>query len=134
MGAAAALAKSAQALAGTRQLVERAAAVRAAGSDLGAVEHVVFLMMENRSYDHYFGTYEKGRGFDDHPAHRLGRFAQRYPLGTELDPASILLPFRMKMPRDECTRDLTHNWGPQHKCWNHGKMNRWVKVHTSDEG
>ena len=24
------------------------------------------LMMENRSYDHYFGAYPKGRGFDDH--------------------------------------------------------------------
>ena len=31
------------------RLVTRATA--AAGSDLGAVEHIVFLMMENRSYD-----------------------------------------------------------------------------------
>ena len=43
-----------------------------AGSDLGAVEHVIFLMMENRSFDHYYGTYPGVRGFDDHPAGDLG--------------------------------------------------------------
>ena len=36
--------------------VKRALQVKAAGSDLGAVKHVVFLMQENRSFDHYFGT------------------------------------------------------------------------------
>ena len=36
------------------QLVKAAASTRTAGSDLGAVEHVVFLMRENRSFDHYF--------------------------------------------------------------------------------
>src|SRR4051812_8798138 len=132
-GAAAALAGSGRALAGAHRLVDRAASVRAAGADLGAVEHVVSLMMENRSYDHYFGTYEKGRGFDDHPAHRLRRFAQVYPDGQSLDPPGVLLPFRLHMPRDECTRDLKHDWGPMHECWNHGKMNHWVRVHTSDE-
>ena len=50
--------------------VARAAAADPAGSDLGAVEHVIFLMMENRSFDHYYGTYPGVRGFDDHPARR----------------------------------------------------------------
>jgi hypothetical protein len=63
---------------GTR-LVDLAAATKPAGSDLGAVEHIVFLMMENRSYDHYVGAYPKGRGFDDHPKKSLGVFAQNYP-------------------------------------------------------
>ena len=31
----------------------------------------------------------------------------------------------------ECTDDLTHDWGPMHLCWNDGKMDSWVKVHTS---
>src|SRR5258708_582149 len=32
------------------------------------VEHVVFLMQENRSFDHYFGAMRGVRGFDDpHP-------------------------------------------------------------------
>ncbi|MDQ1697695.1 MAG: phospholipase [Frankiaceae bacterium] len=112
-------------------LPRRAAATAAAGSDLGAIEHVVFLMMENRSYDHYFGTYPRGRGFDDHPPHRLGSFAQAYPKGGQLDPPDVLLPFRLTRPADECTKDLTHNWGPMHQCWNHGRMDSFVRVHTS---
>jgi hypothetical protein len=114
------------------QLVNRAAATTAAGSDLGAVEHVVFLMMENRSYDHYFGDYPRGRGFNDHPAHSLGVFAQNYPGGSALVPPNKLLPFHLNSTAGmECTDDLTHDWGPQHLCWNHGKMDSWVKVHTS---
>src|ERR1700722_6209135 len=46
--------------------VARAASTPPAGSDLGAIEHVVFLMQENRSFDHYFGSYRGVRGFDDH--------------------------------------------------------------------
>ena len=42
----------------TAKTVQRAAAVEPAGSDLGAIEHVVMLMQENRSFDHYFGTYQ----------------------------------------------------------------------------
>ncbi|MBV9485204.1 MAG: hypothetical protein JO246_04035 [Frankiaceae bacterium] len=111
-----------------------AAATAPAGSDLGAIEHVVFLMMENRSYDHYFGAYHKGRGFDDHPKHDLGVFAQDYPKGTGLSPRRKLLPYELKYdPGDDCTKDLTHNWGPMHECWNRGKMNRWVRVHTQDQ-
>ena len=114
--------------------VARAAAIPPAGGDLGAIEHVVFLMMENRSYDHYFGAYPKGRGFDDHPKHSLGNFAQAYPGGTKLSPRKLLLPFRLDHAHDEdCTHDLTHNWGPMHECWNRGKMDRWVKVHTSKD-
>ena len=45
---------------GARDLVSLAAATAPAGSDIGAIDHIVFLMMENRSYDHYFGTYPKG--------------------------------------------------------------------------
>jgi phospholipase C len=133
-GGAAVATGAGRAFARTGQVIERAASIRAAGSDLGAVEHVIFLMQENRSYDHYFGAYPKGRGFDDHPAHRLGVFAQAYPNGKKLNPPKVLLPFRLHRPADECPKDLTHNWGPMHKCWNGGKMNRWVRVHTGDEG
>jgi len=114
------------------RLVEAAASTSAAGSDLGAVEHIVFLMMENRSYDHYFGAYPKGRGFDDHPKSSLGVFAQDYPGGTALSPPNVLLPFHLDPSAGyECTDDLTHDWGPQHLCWNGGKMDSFVKVHTS---
>ena len=115
-----------------QRLARRAAATAPAGSDLGAVEHVVFLMLENRSYDTYFGAYPRGRGFDDHPPHQLGVFAQAYPGATTLDPPNVLLPFHMtKANNEECTVDLTHNWGPMHQCWDKGRMDSWVRVHTS---
>jgi phospholipase C len=117
---------------GANSLVRLAAATEPAGSDLGAIEHIVFLMMENRSYDHYFGAYPKGRGFDDHPKHSLGVFAQDYPGATTLSPPNVLLPFHLDSNVGfECTYDLTHDWGPQHLCWNNGKMDSYVKVHTS---
>ena len=56
----------------------RAAAVKPAGSDLGAIEHVVFLMQENRSFDHYFGTYPGVRGFSDHPSGDVKNFSQAW--------------------------------------------------------
>jgi phospholipase C len=117
-------------------LASQAAAIPPAGGDLGAIDHIVFLMMENRSYDHYFGAYPRGRGFDDHPKDALHRFAQAYPgsKGAKLAPPNKLLPFRLTAPLEHnCTNDLTHSWVPQHLSWNDGKMNDWVKVHTSSE-
>jgi phospholipase C len=112
----------------------RAAAHAPAGSDLGAVDHVIFLMMENRSFDHYYGTYPGVRGFDDHPAHSLGVFAQPYPANTTRAPLGRLLPFHLDTVHTDvasCTYDLTHNWGPQHQCRNDGRMDRFVEVHTA---
>ena len=116
------------------QTVARAASTAPAGSDLGAVEHIVFLMMENRSYDHYFGDYPRGRGFNDHPSKSLGVFAQSYPGGSTLVPPDVLLPFHLDSTAGlECTDDLTHDWGPQHLCWNGGKMDSFVSTHTSSQ-
>jgi phospholipase C len=113
-------------------LIREASAVAPAGGDIGAIEHIVFLMLENRSYDHYFGAYHRGLGFDDHPKDSLGVFAQDYPGGTGLSPRKKLLPFHLETSiGEDCTNDLTHNWGPQHECWNRGKMNRFVTTHTS---
>jgi phospholipase C len=115
-----------------RRLIARAASTPAAGSDLEAVEHVVFLMMENRSYDHYFGDYPRGRGFNDHPSNSLGAFAQSYPGASTLVPPDLLLPFHLDSTQGlECTDDLTHDWGPQHLCWDGGKMDAFVSTHTS---
>jgi phospholipase C len=119
-----------------QRLVAEAASVKPHGSDLGAVEHMIFLMMENRSYDHYFGAYPKGRGFDDHPRHKLGAFAQDFPgkAGASVFPKHKLLPFHLDSQAGfECTDDLTHDWGPQHESWNWGKMDQWVKIHTQAE-
>ena len=108
--------------------VRRAASVEAAGSDLGAVEHVVFLMQENRSFDHYFGTMKGVQGFGD--TDNAAAFTQSWPGGTH----STLLPFRMDTVNQqaECTYDLDHGWAAEHLSWNNGAMDSFVSTHTSE--
>src|SRR5277367_6150330 len=40
-------------------------------TSLSEIKHVVVLMQENRSFDHYFGTLAGVRGFDDQAALKL---------------------------------------------------------------
>ena len=115
-----------------RRLVARAASTPAAGSDLEAVKHVVFLMMENRSYDHCFGDYPGVGASTTTRRARSGAFAQRYPGGSSLVPPNLLLPFYLDSSQGlECTDHLTHDWGPQHLCWDGGKMDAFVSTRTS---
>jgi phospholipase C len=109
--------------------IQAASSVRAAGSDLGAIEHVIFLMQENRSFDHYYGTYRGVRGFDDHPAHTLGAFAQRWPGGAK----ERLLPFHLQSNSGigECTHDLNHTWQAEHLSRGAGDNADFVSTHTS---
>ena len=115
--------------------VSRAASTLPAGSDLGAIEHVVFLMLENRSFDHYFGSYRGVRGFDDHPAGNLGSFAQPYAANLTNSPVGKVLPFHLDVAggAGECTHTLDHFWLAQHRCWNNGAMDAFVATHTSDQ-
>src|SRR5579863_4289759 len=105
------------------ETARKAAAVGPAGSDIGAIEHVIFLMHENRSFDHYFGSYKGVRGFDDRTEASPGPFAQPWPGGT----AARLLPFHLDTANTdaECTFDLSHEWSAQHACWNGGQMDQF---------
>jgi phospholipase C len=108
--------------------IKRAAAIKPAGTgSLADVKHVVFLMQENRSFDHYFGTMPGVSGFDD--SVNRGAFTQAWPGGSQ----STLLPFHMntKTEHAECTYDLSHAWTAEHLCWNGGGMDAFVSTHTS---
>jgi phospholipase C len=92
------------------------------------VKHVVILMQENRSFDHYYGTLADVRGFAD-------KQALAYPDGTNIfaqpDPNranKTLLPFRMDTTQYDAQEagDLDHSWGGTHAAWNAGAWNRWV--------
>ncbi len=56
-GGAAVLAAASRGEGAGAAMAQLAARTKPAGSDLGAIEHVVFLMQENRSFDHYYGTF-----------------------------------------------------------------------------
>lgn len=88
------------------------------------IDHVVILIQENRSFDHYFGSYRGARGFSDQSA----AFQQPYPGNTTNPPAGILLPFHLDTTKTNaaCTHDITHDWVPQHQSWNNGAMNGFV--------
>jgi phospholipase C len=105
---------------------------------LSDIEHVVILVQENRSFDHYFGTYRGVRGFGDPNVLALSDgsglkvFAQ--PSGNLC--GGHLFPFRFDTDpaqNGECVNDITHSWGPQHRSWNNGAMDRFVLEHQADD-
>jgi phospholipase C len=106
-----------------------AAAAAKCPSSLRDIEHIVILMQENRSFDHYFGTFPGVRGFDD----RRNRKAFQQ-IGYD-GPGAVngrLLPFHLngRQPIGQCVADPTHNWEPQHQSWNGGKNNRFYQIHA----
>ena len=113
------------------RLVERAVASGTSCATLADIEHVVILIQENRSFDHYFGTYRGVRGFDDHAMGHPGVFAQRWP-GAPRGSAGVLLPFRLDTVRGNgaCVNDIDHTWTMQHRYWHGGAMDAFVSTHV----
>jgi phospholipase C len=130
-GGAAVLAAADQNRGAGAAMARAAASTPPAGSDLGAIEHVVFLMQENRSFDHYYGSYRGVRGFDDHPSGSLGAFAQAWPGGRD----RTLLPFHLDSASGigECTNDLDHSWQGQHLSRGAGDNAAFVATHVRPE-
>ncbi|HEV3266885.1 MAG TPA: alkaline phosphatase family protein [Acidimicrobiales bacterium] len=120
---------------GPLSTIARAQRTTPAGSDLGAIEHVVFVMQENRSFDNYFGSYKGVLGFNDHAGGSLGAFAQAYPANKTHAPFGEVLPFHLDSSNghSECTHDIDHSWRTQHLCWNNGAMDSFVKTHTQPQ-
>ena len=42
------------------------------------LEHLIFIVQENRSFDHYFGTYPGANGHPDEPRRLVRRLHPRY--------------------------------------------------------
>jgi len=93
-------------------------------SKLTDIEHVVILTQENRSFDHYFGSYRGIRGFSDQSM----AFRQPDPANTTNSPVGTLLPFHLDTSTTNaaCTHDLSHDWVPQHQSWDNGAMDGFV--------
>ncbi|MFC5721957.1 alkaline phosphatase family protein [Streptomyces gamaensis] len=117
--------------------VQRAvAAGPPARGSLRDIKHVVLLMQENRSFDHYFGTLKGVRGFDDPKAPRLpdGRSVFHQP--DAKNPAGYLLPFHLDTHRSsaQAIPSTSHAWEVQHAAWNGGRMDRWLPAHRAADG
>ncbi|MFB4421781.1 phosphocholine-specific phospholipase C [Streptomyces sp. QL37] len=111
------------------------AAERSGGAGLDAIEHVVILMQENRSFDHYFGTLRGVRGFGDRNAIELpsGRtvFEQPGPAGTTVFPFPVRDAAEAQKKDLQYIGALDHSWSGGSKAWADGWMNGWVTAKTA---
>ena len=100
------------------------------------VEHVVILMQENRSFDHYFGTLNGVRGFGD-----------RFPIPVPDSPGithktvwfqstggpTVVAPFRLDTERAFEVMRVTgtpHRWPDAQGAWDDGKLHEWPRFKT----
>ncbi|MFF1272567.1 phosphocholine-specific phospholipase C [Streptomyces marokkonensis] len=104
---------------------------------LRAIEHVIVLMQENRSFDHYFGTLRGVRGFGDRTPLRLpsgaGVFAQPGSGG------GAVLPFSARRAAVDAGRPesdiqylgaLAHGFSDANQARANGWWNDWVAAKT----
>ena len=95
------------------------------------VEHVVILMQENRSFDHYFGRLRGVRGFGDPRPVTLpgGQSVWHQPIGI----GQSLLPFRPDVDHLglQFIEDLPHGWNDTHAALAGGANNGWVPAKGS---
>jgi phospholipase C len=128
-------AAAASALTAAGSTLDAARAQDMAPSKLSDIDHIIILMKENRSFDHYFGTLSGVRGYDDPTANKAdgsSTFRQK----DSLNPDGHVLPFRLDTLKTNAQRlhDLSHAWGPQHQAWNDGAMDNWIAAHRQADG
>jgi len=104
-------------------------------SKLSDIDHIIVLMKENRSFDHYFGSLAGVRGFDDPAATKSdgsSLFRQADARGRD----GYVLPFRLDTQTTNAQRlhDLSHAWKAQHAAWNAGAMDNWIAAHRAADG
>ncbi|CAI0992806.1 Non-hemolytic phospholipase C precursor [Serratia quinivorans] len=97
---------------------------------LNDVEHVVILMQENRSFDHYFGTLPGVRGFSD-------RITIPLPGGRHVwqqqGESRLVLPYHLDSKRGNAQRvsGTPHSWVDEQSAWDNGRMSAWPTYKTS---
>lgn len=108
-----------------------AAPLPSAQPSLRDIKHVVLLMQENRSFDHYFGTMSGVIGFSDPQAIRLPSGRSVFHQPTDSNPDGYLLPFHLDSHKTSAQfiRSTGHGWMVQHASWNGGKIDNWIPAH-----
>jgi phospholipase C len=106
------------------------------GFNLSQVKHLVFLMQENRSFDHYFGTFPGTRGFSDPTAIRLPNGRKVFQQPDPSNPDGYLEPYHMSTITTGAAAvpSLSHDWRDQHASWNFGAMDGWLLAHVAADG
>jgi phospholipase C len=129
------------------RLIERALEISSqVKGSLKDIEHIVILMQENRSFDHYFGTMSAVRGFSDPGVPTQVAGGKTYPIwdqfgwqpGVGPNPDAYLQPFHLRSDPPtydgQATNDIAHDWGTQHLSWNNGALNNFLNAHLTSDG
>ncbi len=105
-------------------------------ASLSDIKHVVLLMQENRSFDHYFGTLAGVRGFADPRALTLKNGRSVFYQPDVVNPDGYLLPFHLDTRTTSAQKipSTSHAWDVQHASWNGGAMDNWLAAHRKVEG
>ncbi|WP_129716056.1 phosphocholine-specific phospholipase C [Pedobacter sp. SYP-B3415] len=109
--------------------IERAMAITAdPGTSFYDAEHVVFLMQENRSFDHLFGSLKGVRGFNDPRAIRLPNNNKVWL--QDAKDGKTHAPFHVDIQKTKITWQggLPHSWSDQLAARNGGHYDKWVPV------
>lgn len=131
--------KKAALLAGTGALsnifppvIQKALAIDPApGSTFYDAEHIVFLMQENRSFDHQLGMLQGVRGFNDPRAIQLPNKNKVWFQSNKA--GETYAPFRLPVKDSKAAwmGSTPHGWTDQTDAMNNGKYDRWIDVKAS---
>ncbi len=107
--------------------IQRALSIEAdPGTTFLDAEHIVFLMQENRSFDHCYGTLSGVRGFNDP---RVIRQPNDLPVWFQTDAdKNIYGPFRLDIENTRITwmGSLPHSWKDMVAARDNGNMDKWL--------
>ncbi|GGM83778.1 hypothetical protein GCM10010967_14510 [Dyadobacter beijingensis] len=110
-------------------VIQKALAIDPApGSTFYDAEHIVFLMQENRSFDHQLGMLQGVRGFNDPRAIDL---ADKNKVWFQTNKAGETYgPFRLNVKDTKVAwmGSIPHGWSDQTDAMNNGKYDRWLDV------
>ncbi|XAS66524.1 phospholipase C, phosphocholine-specific [Micrococcaceae bacterium Sec5.7] len=135
-------AAAATALAATGSLlppsVQAAMAKPVPPGSLQSIKHVIVLMQENRSFDHYFGSLRGVRGYGDKSVPRLpngkSMFEQPRAAGESVLPFSLRKAAELAGRPDsdiQYLNGLDHSFSGTTAAWNKGWCDKWVPAKSA---
>lgn len=124
-------ASAAVSLLGLPPAIARALQIPAAPGfrSLKDVQHVIILMQENRSFDHYFGSLRGVRGFlDRHPV----PMSEQRSVWQQSDGEREVPPFHLNSKTTSALKvaSTPHSFADAQAAWNQGRFGSWAKIKT----
>jgi phospholipase C len=110
-------------------VLQKALAINpAVGSTFYDAEHVVFLMQENRSFDHALGTLQGVRGFNDPRAINQPNKNKVWLQSNKEGQTYAPFHLNIKETKIAWMGSTPHNWTDQTDARNGGKYDQWLDV------